>query len=342
MSLLGVVCVAMWLATPPPLLAESLQVEAEDPALGELIVRAARRYLHGTVDVAAPTAISEPASRWPPRLSVRQEPGEPKGQRWLLVLSSGPQQKVRRLLLLGEVPSSFDLAEAVAIDLPVMLATLEAQAPDGTPRADLPMPQVSPPPRIALAGVPRPLPASRALVPPREEVQAAAVRAPRSQETSPTPIRADGQDSAPAQVPKPQPPGPAPEKRTGEVTPKKTVLAAPEKTAVVAPTSQAPAPAIGLVSFGTVALLTGAATGIAALVTAQQIDSPTSMRFDAALDRRGKALDTASIVLDCAGAASLLGGGAWLLYVRARKPRAPQVSWSLIPAGRTLLLGGTF
>ena len=72
---------------------------------------------------------------------------------------------------------------------------------------------------------------------------------------------------------------------------------------------QRPAGAIGLLSGGGAVLLAGVSTGIAALVIAQQVSHPTQMMFDRALDQTGKALGTATIVLDVVGASAILVGG---------------------------------
>lgn len=89
------------------------------------------------------------------------------------------------------------------------------------------------------------------------------------------------------------------------------------------------------------ALFAGLATGSAALLAARQIDSPQGGRFDAELDRRGRALDTATIVLDSVGGAALLAGGSWLIYhvVKTRRA-APRLSLTPGPGGAAVWLSG--
>jgi hypothetical protein len=84
--------------------------------------------------------------------------------------------------------------------------------------------------------------------------------------------------------------------------------------------------AIVLTITGAASLFAGLGTGSAALLAARQVDSPLSGRFDAELDRRGRLLDTATIVLDTVGGAALVAGGVWLIVhtVKTRRP-APKL-----------------
>lgn len=333
------------LASSPRLLHDSLAVVADDRELGEEIARAARRYMRGTVQTRAAQEpqIKEPGAA----LRVRQEAGLTTGQRWTLTLSSGSTRVIRRTLELREVPSRFDLAEAVAIGLPDMLARLDEQvtaAPaQPAPRSGAAAPAIQTPrPMIAMAA--RTLPAVRTLP------QPPIAPSPRKPETEirPEPAAASNTSAPPkeAVTPPPSPAPPPPVLVEKKVEPPKVYTVYTQKPTlergpIESPPAPLPSAAVGLVAGGAVVLLAGLGTGAAAMMTARQIDTPMQMRFDPELDRRGKALDTAAIVLDCVGAAALVGGGAWLIARRVKGARkAPQVS--LLPSGTGVILRGSF
>lgn len=331
------------LASSPRLLHDSLAVVADDRELGEEIARAARRYMRGTVQTRATqdTANVEPGAA----LRVRQEAGHTTGQRWMLTLSAGSTRVIRRTLELHEVPSRFDLAEAVAIGLPDMMARLDEQVPI----APAPPVPLAPRPLVAMAA--RTVPLVRTLTPP---IAASPRRqeAPAASEPAATSQAAAAKEAATPSPPPPPPvaipdPTPVPVEKKAEPPKVYTVstLKPPPAPSPPALTDQPPAPlpsgAVGLVASGAVVLLAGLGTGAAAMLTARQVDTPTQMRFDPDLDRRGKALDTASIVLDCVGAAALVGGGAWLIARKVKASRgAPKVS--LLPSGTGVILRGSF
>lgn len=92
---------------------------------------------------------------------------------------------------------------------------------------------------------------------------------------------------------------------------------------------------------GAVVLFAGIVTGSAALLAARQVDSPIGGRFDPELDRRGRALDTATIVLDSVGGAALLAGGTWLIYHTVKTRRAtPKIV--ALPGGAGVSWTGAF
>lgn len=342
-SVLAVLTLA--LTSTPRLLHDSLAVVTDDRELGEEIARAARRYMRGTVQTRAvqqaPTP--EPGAA----LRVRQEAALSTGQRWTLTLSSGPARVIRRTLDLHEVPSRFDLAEAVAIGLPDMLARLDEQvtvasAPTSPrPAAAAPVIQTA---RPVVAMVSRTISTARtlplpAVASPARKTETSIQPEPAAPSNSNTPLK-----EAVAEPPTPAPPSTVPIEKKLEPAKVYTVYTSKSPAnpgPIEAPPTPLPSAAVGLVAGGAVVLLAGLGTGAAAMLTARQVDTPMQMRFDPDLDRRGKALDTAAIVLDCVGAAALAGGGAWLI---ARKVKAARgtAKVSLLPSGTGVILGGSF
>jgi hypothetical protein len=331
-----VALLALSLAAPPLGRGNALQVATEEPALGVEIAHAARRYLNGTIQVRSLPAVPvETLAAHEPLLVVRQQPGDSAGQRWSLVLSSSVNHQVRRLLTLHEAPSRFDLAEAVAIELPDMLSRLAETTLTPLPREAVPASHAPPASRLALTVVPRPTPVPH----PRPPVENEPVH--ESEKEPP----AEGPIGPPANLAPPPPPAPeaplaaepAQEPHPAAVSP----LPVPVVAKLEPPQRHAPALAVGLLTGGAMVLATGLVTGIAALVTAQQVNTPVQMHFDRDLDNLGKSLNTATIVLDCVGAASLIGGASWWLS-RAVKSRRGGTQVSLLPAGRVLVVGGTF
>ncbi len=417
MSPLASLLPLLWLFTPSPLLtADALRVVTDEPALGEEIARAARRYVRGPIEIerrgdpgvsrsegsavpasrpAAPEAAAEPTAV----LRVQRSQADATAERWELLLSLGGTRIVARSITLRASESRFDLAEAVAIGLPDMLARLsEVRHGGGAVRT----PSSAP----SLASPESPLqPSSPATVPPgprRLAARAVSSRSVKGQPSLPVhsarprgaaltesvapptvaplapPVEAVGQESASSSPrpasPRPGPPSPAPAEASaaaagesvaaapgGEPEKKAAVPAAAVPSAVAAPrpapTLPAPAPApsgepgpartppaaIALSIGGAVALFAGLSTGSAALLAARQVDSPQGGRFDAELDRRGRALDTATIVLDSVGGAALLAGGSWLIYhvVKTRRA-APRLALTPGPGGAAVWLSGAF
>lgn len=372
MNSLALLFPLLWFFTSAPLLTdEALRVVAEDPALGEEIARAARRYVRGPIQVAvdrspvmtaegsgaALSQSSEARGEGAAVLRVQRTRGTAAAERWELLLSTGRSRVVRRTLTLHEAATRFDLAEAVAIGLPDMLARLSEPAASPAPSKP-PVPAVSlPPARPGLAlvgaggspGVPRrpvsrvpsspgmPLGAlperdlSRRLPPESSTPSAEPPTAPTSSAVaSPPPLAAsEAKPSAPPEATGPAPvPAPTPPAERPATTEQPVVTAPaaarpqPPAPVLSPPPSRTPAGAIVLTISGAVGLFAGIATGSAALLAARQVDSPIGGRFDVELDRRGRALDTAAIVLDSVGGAVLLAGGTWLIYHTVKTRRA--------------------
>jgi tetratricopeptide (TPR) repeat protein len=103
-------------------------------------------------------------------------------------------------------------------------------------------------------------------------------------------------------------------------------------------------PGLALSGGGLVLLLTGAGLGGAALSAERQMEAlPDGARFDMALDRRGRALSTAAIVLDVIGVAALAGGAVWSgvwLYRRRESPGRVTIAGAV--TGHGLILSGSF
>jgi hypothetical protein len=373
-----VALIALSLAAPAR--GDSLQVATAEPALGEEIARAARRYVSGPISVRGLATRVDPAAARKPCLTVRMEAGQPPGQLWSLVLWAPPNRQVRRTLRLREAPSRFDLAEAVAIGLPDMLARLAEQPvlpaphPALPPHPATPVPRAPIPSRVALAsaarlpsdprlpplrGEPAPMP-ERALEPHRDAPPPAPapVPAPPAPPTPPAPLApASPKPAAPSTLPAPlASASPKPARPSQEVAPavraaKEAPSPDPPPASPVVPSHtprlgdephrRSPPPAIGLAAGGGALLLAGIGTGVAAMVTAQQVDTPPQMHFDRDLDNRGKALGTATLVLDSVGAVALVGGSAWLLANALKSRRsAPRVM--AVPVGQGLVVGGRF
>ncbi|HNN97321.1 MAG TPA: hypothetical protein PKI03_33860, partial [Pseudomonadota bacterium] len=363
MSPLASLLPLLWLFTPAPLLtADALRVVTDEPALGEEIARAARRYVRGPIEIdrrgdpggsrsdgavppasrrGAPEGTAEPTAV----LRVQRSQADAKAERWELLLSLGGTRIVARSITLRATESRFDLAEAVAIGLPDMLARLSevrhGGAPGRTPSSapsqaspELPPQPPSPatvsvgPRRLAMRAVSSHSVKGEPSLPvhsarPRGAAPTESVLPPTVDAPAP-PAEAVGQESASSSPrpasPRPAPPSPAPAaapvaaasesvatapKRESEKPPVAPAVVAAPRPAPPLPSPSAeagsartPPAAIALSIGGAVALFAGLATGSAALLAARQIDSPQGGRFDAELDRRGRALDTATIVLD--------------------------------------------
>lgn len=417
MSPLASLLPLLWLFASAPLLtADALRVVTDEPALGEEIARAARRYVRGPIEIerrgdpgvsrsegsaapasrqVAPESAAEPTAV----LRVQRSQADATAERWELLLSLGGTRIVARSITLRASESRFDLAEAVAIGLPDMLARLSEVRHGGAPvrapltAASLASPESPPPPRRPAPVPPGPRRlAARAVSNPSVKVEpsgplhsARPRGAALSESVAPPtvaplapPAESVRQESASASPrpasPRPGPPSPAPAEAPATVA-SESVAAAPggepKKEAVVpaavvpaavaasrlAPTLPAPASvplgdpgpartppaAIALSIGGAVVLFAGLATGSAALLAARQVDSPQGGRFDGELDRRGRALDTATIVLDSVGGAALLAGGSWLIYhvVKTRRA-APRLALTPGPGGAAVWLSGAF
>ena len=107
MSPLASLLPLLWLFTPAPLLtADALRVVTDEPALGEEIARAARRYVRGPIEIdrrgdpggsrsegavppasrhGAPEGTAEPTAV----LRVQRSQADAKAERWELLLSLG-------------------------------------------------------------------------------------------------------------------------------------------------------------------------------------------------------------------------------------------------------------
>lgn len=324
--------------TPSAQRVESLKVVSHEPALGEEIARAARRYLHRPTQVRT-DAEGDPLadSAGTVRLVVQTDSASGGGFRCRLSLSQGTAQ-VNRSLLLRESPSRFDLAEAIAIELPALLAQLAEQS-----AARNPPPALLQPPAVAMR---RPLTAPQKVlamrsVPPKAETAAHSpvVAEPESQ---PSPL--------PPTLPEPAQPTPQPSSLPAETQAKTASPAVlePTKEPLVQPTApqvalapslepprrKRPIGGIGLLVSGSALVVAGVGLGIETLLIAKQVSLPQSDgRFDKQLDQQGKALGTATIVLDSVGGAALLAGSIWL-YVhsqRAGKAAASTKRVALLP-----------
>ena len=339
---------------------DALHVVASEPALGDEIARAARRYLPRQTHIWSGAVPSPEVSEPYVELLVQGDPQAAQGLRWTIQVSLGPTAKLVRVLELREPPTRFDLAEAVAIELPELLTKLaEDRAAESAPApvASKPAPVVSKPAplRPALAKVEppaqRPVPVGQLEVrqvevrqvadhqvpeaprPVPVGPQAEAAAAPETQRQAapkedqrPTPQVAK---SPPAEALTPPPPPPLPPLEPFQ--------------APVPLRTQRPAGAMGLLIGGGSLLLAGVGTGIATLVIAERVSRPPDQKFDRPLDQTGKALGTATIVLDAVGATALLVGGIWM-YAKNHRGKQPAPALTLAPAlgpGQTgLVLGG--
>lgn len=315
-------------AQPAP--THTVHVTSPDAALTEAIVRAVRRYLHPPNRVQAAT--SQPAvldqETTLVLLSLTPFSTEDPPRRFRVTATQGPLLRIDRSLDVQESPSRVDLAETVAIGFPEMLLRLAEQARPQLPAQPVPLPLV--PNRLPRTprstvppspGAPRPIqlaltdsrtknPVGRTEAAPEVAQPPPApptLAAPVSHAPSPVP-------SAPKLPPAPSPPPPVDAPRT------------PHRTAAAA-----------LLASGSATLLAGLATGVLSLRIASQVSHPTSPRFPAELDARGRALGTAAIVLDSVGAAAVVGGIAVLAI--AAKRRSPAITVQpLITQGHVGLL----
>lgn len=382
---------------------DALRVVTDDPALGEEIARAARRYVRGPIQVdktgdkagdkSGDKSADKPAGVLRPSaggsdaageqtavLRVQRAGGVAASERWDLVLTMGRTRVAHRTITVHGAATRFDLAEAVAIGLPDMLAGLSnssaakppsatSSGPGSRPVLAAPNPTgVGAPVRRAVlrmvssrGALPESAPRRPALAEPRL-VNGGDGHANPETRSQPAPAPAPAPvaiSAAPAPAAEPQPRSmgesaaelgsQSPAAATGgaaNVTPAREPGAPSEKppAAKAAASSAAspplalqpkpqdlsrdsarvrtPAGAIVLTVSGAVGLFAGIATGSAALLAARQVDSPIGGRFDAELDRRGRALDTASVVLDAVGGAALIAGGSWLIYHVVKTRRA--------------------
>lgn len=370
---------------------DALRVVTADPVLGEEIARAARRYVRGPILVEKPgeksgekpaevarqsAGGSDAAGEQTAVLRVQRAGGVAASERWDLVLTLGRVRVAHRTITVHGAATRFDLAEAVAIGLPDMLAGLSnssaAKPPSAPSSGSGPRPVLAGPSPTAAAAPGRRavgrIASSRGVLPespPRRHVVAEPHSAlgedgHANPETlsRPAPV-AVAASASPASAADPQPrstdevagdaKSQSPAEETGGGThvasarepgaqsqkppvAKSAALAAapPPPTPPVerpAPArasmgARAPAGAIVLTASGAVGLFAGIATGSAALLAARQVDSPIGGRFDAELDRRGRALDTATVVLDAVGGAALIAGGSWLIYHAVKTRRA--------------------
>ena len=355
---------------------DALHVVASEPALGDEIARAARRYLPRQTQVFSGAAPSPEAAEQHVQLIVQGDPQATRGLRWTLVVSMGPTAKLVRVLELRDPPTRFDLAEAVAIELPELLTRLTEE--NAAQSQNPPLPAKQPPVRVSTTKsdpvpkrsvpptVERPIPPSPVPEPSKAPTVVESVPAAKAQATpsvpAPEPAEAKPADSKPADakpadskpadakpadsksaptsksdaanVPTDSPAGAAAEPLATPPQPPPLPPPLPPLETFQPPVPlrpQRPAGAIGLLSGGGAVLLAGVSTGIAALVIAQQVSHPTQMMFDRALDQTGKALGTATIVLDVVGASAILVGGIWMYAKNHRgKPATPTLT--LAPA----------
>lgn len=178
-------------------LPEGLQIVCPDATLGRLIVRSAAQHGRGSVELV-PEKSRAPGHAL--RLTVTPlQPSE-----FLLRLTAG-RGAVQQAMRLPGHPSSFDIAEAVAISLPDLRAQLQASLlrarppdPPGAAVAQRTSPDRAGP---AAPAAPRPAPRSAGTPPP-----ATTAAAPTASPASPT---SPGDAAAPAAAP-PPPPEPAP------------------------------------------------------------------------------------------------------------------------------------
>jgi hypothetical protein len=340
---------------------DALHVVASEPALGDEIARAARRYLPRQTQVFSGAAQSPEAAEQPVQLIVQGDPQATRGLRWTLQVSMGPTAKLVRVLELKEPPTRFDLAEAVAIELPELLTKLAeesaAQSQPLTPPSKLPPLRTSTAksePVVKRSAPPtadRPLPPSPAKEPSKAPLAPEPVPAPKVQAAPSEPVQdpSDGKPAESAPAPKADAPTAPADARASAATETASVPPPPPPplpplATFKPPTSlraQRPAGAIGLLSSGGAVLLSGVGTGVAALVIAQQVSHPAQMKFDRALDQTGKALGTATIVLDTVGASAILIGGIWMYAKNHRsKPTALTLSPVIGPSQQGLVMEG--
>lgn len=101
-------------------------------------------------------------------------------------------------------------------------------------------------------------------------------------------------------------------------------LAAGTGGTAAAPQAGVPKPAVALLVGGGVLLIAGIATGAGALATAQEVDGKaTAILYSdlLAIQNRGNALNTASIVFSVTGAAAAVAGAGWLGYWLSHRSR---------------------
>lgn len=342
---------------------DALQVVASEPALGDEIARAARRYLPRQTQVWSGAAPSPEVSEPVVQLLVQGDPQAARGLRWTIQVSLGQTAKLVRVLELREPPTRFDLAEAVAIELPELLTKLaEDSAAQSalTPAVVKPAP-AAPKPTALRPAIAKSEPSSKRTEPeaPTPERQGPAKPSPArspAQVAAATrpPVPAQAAREAPALAPESpraeaasppaqSPPAPMEDKRpqphVAQSQPTEVLTPPPPPPLQPLPTFAAPVPlrtqrpagSIGLLASGGALLLTGVGTGIATLVIAQKVSRPPEMKFDRALDQTGKALGTATIVLDAVGASALLVGGIWM-YAKSHRTRPVATALSLVPA----------
>lgn len=305
-------------ARPTAASGRQLQVLAEEPALGQGIARAARQYFPGPVEALAIShAGGEPpgAARDVVRLTVRRLGPD----RLRLTLSQGSALQLQRTLSLRSNASAFDQAQAVAIDLPEMLARLEESARLYSYSAPVrpaarPVPSPSATPSAPPVAEQAPAPAAPAPAPP----------APAERPQEPAPVAAK---PAPAPPPKPQPAPP----RAAQAP-----VRTPVAPAAIAPAPRPerlrlPRPALATLGAGSGLLAVGIGLGAAALSIQRSVETPSMMHFDKGLDQKGRQLGIAAIAFDVAGAVALLAGGAWCGAYYLKHRRAARLA--LVPGG---------
>ncbi|MFO0576106.1 MAG: hypothetical protein U1A78_19055 [Polyangia bacterium] len=127
-----------------------------------------------------------------------------------------------------------------------------------------------------------------------------------------TSLRAKQQPEAPVS------PGPAltPPQPTLPVNP-----SPPIETAAELRSSGLPKPALGMLGAGVGLLLGGIGTGAAALATDKQVSGMEMIYFGdlQTLDQRGRALNTAAIVLSVTGGVATAAGASWLIAWKVRR-----------------------
>ena len=358
---------------------DALHVVASEPALGDEIARAARRYLPRQTHIWSGAVPSPEVSEPYVELLVQGDPQAAQGLRWTIQVSLGPTAKLVRVLELREPPTRFDLAEAVAIELPELLTKLaEDRAAESAPApvASKPAPVVSKPAPVVskpapVVSKPAPLrPALAKVEPPAQRPVPVGQLEVRQVEVRQVEVRQVADHQVP-EAPRPVPVGPQAEAAAAPETqrqaapkedqrPTPQVAKSPPAEALTPPPppplpplepfqapvplrTQRPAGAMGLLIGGGSLLLAGVGTGSATLVIAERVSRPPDQKFDRPLDQTGKALGTATIVLDAVGATALLVGGIWM-YAKNHRGKQPAPALTLAPAlgpGQTgLVLGG--
>lgn len=149
--------------TPGAQRVDSLHVLSRDPALGDEVARAARRYLHRPTQVRKDSESEpQPDSDGIVRLLVQTDSSTEHGLRCLLTLSQGTRS-LKRSLQLRETPNHIDLAEAIAIELPALLSLLSEQGIAQSPNP-APVSATIPPLRRASPPMGNPMPARSAVL----------------------------------------------------------------------------------------------------------------------------------------------------------------------------------